>query len=127
MLPSMCRLDSEHAWIFDRWISPQTIVFFYRFFYHKRNLKEVLFFFTDGAHTRSVRPIITVHWSVFIRRTDRVWAASVFFPLVKKNRTRFTFFVWLKKTIEKNDRLWGNPSVKNPRMLRIKSTHAWKH
>ena len=32
-----------------------------------------------------------------------------------------------KKTIEKNDRLCGSPSVKNPRMLRIKSMYARKH
>ena len=74
------RLDSEHAWIFLRWSSTQTIWFFYHFFIHRKNLKHVLFFFTDGkktdgAHTRSVCPMKTVHRSVFIGQTDRVYRA----------------------------------------------------
>ena len=83
----MRRLDSEHAWIFDRWISPQTIVFSIVFFNHTKNLKPVLFFFTDGkktngAHTRSVRPMKTVLRSVFIRQTDRVYRAlDIYFSI----------------------------------------------
>ena len=89
MLPSMRRLDSEHAWIFDRWISPQTIVFFYWFFNHQKILKQVLFFFTDGkktdgAHTRSVRPMKTVHWSIFIGQINRVYRALVFTRMFQK-------------------------------------------
>ena len=45
-----------------------------------KNLKHVLVFFTDGkqtdgAHTRSVCPMKTVHRTVYIRRTDRVYSA----------------------------------------------------